>query len=117
MPTGNVTESKFRTRSTPSDVAPRDHGRRLNFAARPNIIRDRAALHYSSTDAGRIQLSIHDVQGRCVRRLLNEDQSAGSRSVTWDGRTDLGHRAQAGVYYARLTSSESTATTRLMIVE
>jgi flagellar hook assembly protein FlgD len=37
--------------------------------------------------------------GRKVRSLLNETQSAGQRSIVWDGKTENGHLASGGIYF------------------
>ncbi|MEZ4649938.1 MAG: FlgD immunoglobulin-like domain containing protein [Candidatus Eisenbacteria bacterium] len=53
--------------------------------------------------AGSVTLEIYDVAGRLVRTLVSgEEREAGLSTWVWDGRSDSGARADAGVYYARL---------------
>ena len=50
-----------------------------------------------------MKLGIYDVNGRLVRLLVNDRQSAGDHTVDWQGRDDFGRRVSAGVYYYRLS--------------
>ncbi|NLP10194.1 S8 family serine peptidase, partial [bacterium] len=46
----------------------------------------------------RTTVTIHNGLGQKVKSLLEEKRSAGSYSVYWDGRDDLGYRLASGVY-------------------
>jgi len=50
-----------------------------------------------------------------VRKFKQGKQKAGYYSLTWDGRSNLGHRVGAGVYFYRLEAG-SWAKTRKMVV-
>jgi hypothetical protein len=45
-----------------------------------------------------IRIRIFDVTGRLIRRLAQNEPSASSGSVLWDGRDDDGNRARIGLY-------------------
>jgi len=57
-------------------------------------------------------VSVHDASGRLVRSLSN----AGS-TVVWDGLTDSGSRAGAGVYLFRLTDRRRSLTTKVVLTD
>jgi DNA-binding beta-propeller fold protein YncE len=54
----------------------------------------------------RITITVFDVAGRRVRRLLDEPAVAGGRVAIWDGRDDSGSLVGGGIYFAavQLTS-------------
>jgi hypothetical protein len=59
--------------------------------------------------SGAVDLSIYDVTGRLVRRLLAGDTlPAGLRRFPWDGRNGMGLDLANGVYFARLTVGGSS---------
>jgi len=58
-------------------------------------------------------LTIHDVSGRRIRTLLSGPTAAGS-VVTWDGRTERGDAAPAGIYFVRLVDDGAGATRKLV---
>jgi len=65
---------------------------------------------------GATKLTLHDVSGRVVRTLLDSEMPSGRHSVRWDGASDDGTRAPAGVYFARLLHGAARATTRLVLM-
>jgi len=90
----------------------------LDFAlhARPNPARSAATLAFDLPRAAPVRLALYDVRGRCVRVLLNEETSAGSHAVRWDGRDHAGRRMGAGVYQVRLDSDGRSRASRLVIL-
>ncbi len=60
-----------------------------------------------------VRLTVHDLNGRCVRILLDGPASGGRQVVRWDGRDDRGRPVGTGVYFARLVVDGMTATRRL----
>jgi len=59
-------------------------------------------------------LSIFDATGRLVRNLRSAD--GGKRLAVWDGRDNSGQRLGNGVYYCRLTGTNSPGVTCSMIL-
>ncbi len=55
-------------------------------------------------DASPVTLMICNVNGRVVRRLVDEPLSAGPHTIVWNGRDDMGRDLPSGVYFARLAA-------------
>jgi flagellar hook assembly protein FlgD len=64
-----------------------------------------------------VQISIYDVTGRMVRRLVAGDRSVGTHHAVWDGRDDRGHRLPSGAYYVRLKAGETIDRRKVMLVK
>jgi flagellar hook assembly protein FlgD len=45
---------------------------------------------------------VYDIQGRLVKTLVNTNQSAGYKSIRWNGMNDLGQSVSAGMYFYHL---------------
>jgi len=88
----------------------------LSLAAAPNPFNPRVTLHWSQPAAGPVELTIYDARGRLVRRLAHGAKPAGPGSVEWDGRDDAGGAVAAGVYLARLATTEGTERLKLTLV-
>jgi hypothetical protein len=67
-------------------------------------------FQFAMPQSGRVELVIYDVQGRRVATPVSGALGAGSHRVRWDGRTDGGAPAAAGVYFGRLTTPKVTRT-------
>jgi hypothetical protein len=65
--------------------------------------------------AGLYRLSVFDVVGRRVRTVVHSWQPPGRQTVVWDGRSDGGSVAKAGVYYVRLELGQDRAFAKLVV--
>lgn len=50
-----------------------------------------------------VELSVYDVQGRLVKRLVSQRLPAGNYATRWDGTSESGLTAASGVYFYHLT--------------
>ena len=67
-----------------------------------NPTRGEAMLRYTLPSAGRVDLALFDVQGRRIATLVSRESPAGRFDAAWNGRSDGGATARAGIYFARL---------------
>ena len=61
-------------------------------------------------------LTISDIAGRRVTRIVLGDLSSGDRIVEWDGHTTSGTHVPPGLYFATLRVAASSVTTRIVRV-
>lgn len=73
------------------------------YPARPNPFNPSTAIDFSLDRSARVSISIHDVQGRLVRVLAEQDYDAGRHTVRWDGTDRAGGPVGSGVYFVRLS--------------
>jgi hypothetical protein len=81
-----------------------------------NPFRDRTTLAYSLPVSGRVALNVFDVNGRLVRRLVDEVQPAGHYEVAWDGSTATGERAANGMYFVHLAGAEQVVKRKVTLL-
>lgn len=92
------------------DPAPRT----LALSSWPNPAAGPVSVRYSLPGDGPAEVSIYDVQGRRVRTLVNEERPAGDHAATWDGRSDDGRSAGAGIYIVRLRAGSEERRMKLV---
>jgi low density lipoprotein receptor-related protein 5/6 len=84
--------------------------------ARPNPTGGGTALSYRAADGVRVSLTIHDVTGRVVRRLVEgAGVSEGDRVAFWDGRDSGGALVRAGVYFVELRSGTKGVSRKIVV--
>jgi hypothetical protein len=83
---------------------------------RPNPARTSSRVRFVLPAAGHARLDILDVQGRRVRRLVDDDRPAGPCEIEWDGRRDDGTEATAGVYFYHLDAAGARLSRRLALL-
>ncbi len=74
-------------------------------------------IAFRASRGGRTRLSIYDVDGREVRRLLNRVVQIGEHRVRWDGRTADGRPVAPGRYWARVTGPGLQETIAVTVIE
>lgn len=78
----------------------------------PNPFNPATEISYSIASRGRVELSIYDIRGRLVERLVDETQGAGKHAVTWRAEN-----IASGIYYARLSTPGFSGTQKLILVK
>ena len=86
-------------------------------AARPNPSHGNASMSFTVADPSPVALALYDVGGRRVRTLAAGSLAAGRHDVSWDGRDDQGHPLASGIYFARLTIGDWSASRRLLRIQ
>jgi hypothetical protein len=66
--------------------------------AAPAIRKGQMRLEYLLAQAGEVRVEVFDMLGRPVRLLVDERQSTGYHSATWDGTGEGGARLKRGTY-------------------
>ncbi|NOZ75487.1 MAG: hypothetical protein GXO90_08975 [FCB group bacterium] len=55
---------------------------------------------------------IYDLRGREVRTLVNREETAGTKTLRWDGRNNQGIPVASGVYIYSLTANALNSDSR-----
>jgi hypothetical protein len=82
----------------------------------PNPFNPATIISFAVPASGMVKLGIYNVLGQEVRTLVNGQLAAGSHSVVWNGRDEMGRAATSGVYFYRLDAGSLTATKKLMLL-
>ncbi len=116
--TGSVTVdsilcSNFPTNMNRSSDEHNPHiGRTVLFKNYPNPFNTRTTIYYSLPKSGRVQFSIYDLTGYEVARLIDGEQSAGYRQVTWDASN-----VSSGIYFYRLQAGDFVQTHKMLLLK
>ena len=83
----------------------------------PNPLRDQVLIRYGvPRDGANVRLTIHSVDGRRVRSLLNGPSAAGYFNATWTSRDQSGRRVTSGVYFVSLEIDGTRYTKKLTVL-
>ncbi|MEA3311141.1 MAG: SBBP repeat-containing protein [candidate division WOR-3 bacterium] len=61
-------------------------------------------ITYTLPSSSSISLKVYDVTGKLVRTLVSGSQEAGTHTVTWDGRDNVGQQVSSGLYFIRIAA-------------
>jgi|GEM_PF-607407 len=82
----------------------------------PNPFARVTSVNYELARYGPVELTVHDVSGRLVRRLESGPRQRGFHAARWNGTDGCGRVVPAGVYFVRFSAGGTASTGRLTLV-
>ena len=83
----------------------------------PNPFNPETYIEYTLPADCQVTLAVYNILGQKVRTLINEHQSAGIKSVRWDGKDDSGNQVSAGVYFYSIKADNFTQTKKMVLLK
>ena len=83
----------------------------------PNPFNPVTTLRYDLPDNNHITLTIYDLNGREINRLVNTNQPAGHKSIQWDATDSFGKPVSAGVYLYQIRAGEFVQTRKMVLLK
>lgn len=80
----------------------------------PNPFAERSYIRYEVKQAGQLNLSMYDMQGRLIRVLIDEKAAPAVYDAEWDGRDMNGIVVPGGVYVLVIKGADGIGTRSLM---
>jgi hypothetical protein len=94
-----------------------------NFALEqnyPNPFNQSTELKYYVPERAKsafVSLRIYNLLGQRIRTLINENRSAGSYSIIWDGKNDNRQTVSSGVYFYRIEAGNFVQTKKMLLLK
>jgi agmatine deiminase len=82
----------------------------------PNPFNDMTMIPFNPGIGGHVVLEILSLQGNRLKTLVNSVQSAGLKTVPWDGTSDNGNIIPPGIYLYRLITEHTIQTKRIILI-
>ena len=86
------------------------------FQSAPNPWVSATRISYTLPREAKVLLRVYNPVGQLVRSLVDCNESAGYKQVTWDGRDDCGRRVPSGVYFYRLQAGSFSDTKKMVLI-
>jgi PKD repeat protein len=83
----------------------------------PNPFNPITAIHYELPEGSNVTLKIYNLLGIEIRELVNEFQSAGSKTINWDGKNNNGYSVDSGVYLYTFKSNNFSQTRKMLVIK
>jgi len=83
----------------------------------PNPFNPSTQIRYDLPQNSSVKLQIFNSLGQLVRTLVSEEQSAGFKTVEWDGRNQSGTISGSGIYLYRLETDGFVQTRKMILLK
>ena len=78
----------------------------------PNPFNPSTTIRYSLPSSAKVRLTIHDMLGREIQTLIDEEQSAGWKVVNWKAAN-----VASGIYFYKLQSGNFIETKKMIVIK
>ncbi|MEC7735984.1 MAG: T9SS type A sorting domain-containing protein [Candidatus Neomarinimicrobiota bacterium] len=86
-------------------------------SAYPNPFNPVTTLRYDLPEDALVNITIYDMMGRVVKTLINDQQTAGYRSIQWNATNDAGQPVSAGLYLYTIQAGEFRQTKKMVLLK
>ncbi|NMB80513.1 MAG: DUF3160 domain-containing protein [Ignavibacteria bacterium] len=86
----------------------------------PNPFNPETTIHFNipiNYSNSLVELSIYDIQGRVIKKLLKESLPTGSYYIKWNGKNDNGLLASSGIYFYSLRIGQKVINGKMNLVK
>jgi hypothetical protein len=97
-----------------NEELPRSFGVSPNY---PNPFNPTTTIKYQLPHTSEVKLTIYNVLGQAVRRLVDARVEAGYHSVEWDGSNDVGAQVASGIYIYRFSANNYLKVQKMILMK
>jgi hypothetical protein len=83
----------------------------------PNPFNPVTTLRYDLPDQVHVTLTVYDMLGKDIIRLVQTTQEAGFKSVQWNATDNMGRPVSAGVYIYQIEAGEFVHTKKMVLLK
>ena len=82
----------------------------------PNPFNGSTIIPYTLVELSHVELSIFNISGQQIKRLVNEVQPAGKYHAIWNGLNDVGQPIGSGVIFYYLSTGSQVSIRRMVLI-
>ncbi len=97
----------------PSNSLPLEFKLEQNY---PNPFNPETEIRFSLPQAEQVDLTVFNLLGESVRRLIDTDLPSGFYSIVWDGRNDSGQAVESGIYFYQIRTRQTSELRRMVLI-
>ena len=83
----------------------------------PNPFNPVTTIRYYLPEEGNSELSIYNIKGNLVRKLVSDSESEGWHEHLWDGRDQSGRSTSSGIYIIKLASEDQSLNRKISLIK
>lgn len=83
----------------------------------PNPFNPSTTINYRLPERSKVVLKIYNILGEEIKTLVNNYETAGLKSVVWDGLDSAGNQVSSGIYLYRIQVENFVETKRAVLIK
>lgn len=90
---------------------------RTGISNYPNPFNPTTRINYSLVENSPVKISVYNQKGELIRELVNENKTAGSHNVLWDGCNSSQQQVASGIYLFRMSIKNKSYTRKALLLK
>ncbi|MBN2088805.1 T9SS type A sorting domain-containing protein [candidate division KSB1 bacterium] len=87
------------------------------FQNYPNPFNPKTTIAYNLAEAGHVKITIYDITGREIQKVVDKMQEAGHYEFDWDAKNYQNQSIAGGVYYYKLETPNFTQFRKMLLLK
>ena len=83
----------------------------------PNPFNPVTNILYNLTEDGFVKITVFDILGNVIKKLVNEVQNSGYKSIQWNATNNQGEPVSAGVYLYKIQAGDFVDTKKMILLK
>jgi len=83
----------------------------------PNPFNPETVIRYSIAKEGKVELTIYNIKGQRVKKLVQETKEPGYYNAIWNGTDDNNKQVASGIYLYRLSKGKKTLNKKMLLLK
>ncbi|KAA3600444.1 MAG: T9SS C-terminal target domain-containing protein [Calditrichaeota bacterium] len=83
----------------------------------PNPFNPKTNIRFDLPENSQVKLKIYNLLGQEVRTLINEEMSAGFKSVIWNGKNNSGNFISSGIYVYQIITDKHIKSKKMLFLK
>jgi Peptidase family C25/Propeptide_C25/FlgD Ig-like domain len=89
----------------------------LSLTNYPNPFNPSTTIEYAIKEACQVELSVYNIKGQLVKRLVDESLEPGYYQTFWDGKDKQGSVCASGIYFSQMKAGKEVIRDRMMLIK
>lgn len=102
---------------TANDFPELDQSVGMTISTYPNPFNPETKISFNLAKKSKVCISIYNIKGQKVRRLLDQEYEPGSHSIVFDGKDDQGQGIASGIYFVRAENNDQRVMKKIMMIK
>jgi len=95
-----------------SQTEPEDFALIRNY---PNPFNGQTIIEYSLPEPSYVRINIYNALGQLVRKLVDENEAAGTQRIIWEGKDSFGQSVGSGIYFYELQAGAQRLSAKMIL--
>ena len=97
-----------------SEIVPTEYALEQNY---PNPFNPKTVIRFDLPKESNVKILIYDILGRLTKKIIDNRQDTGFKSIQWDGTNNYGKKVSDGVYLYSIEAGNFRQTKKMILLK